>query len=1758
MSQLQVLEGFTILRSIHQGRHTQVLQAIRKSDNLPVVLKLPADAQAGIYEKARINHEFETLKQIKCEGIARIIDRVIIQQTPVLLFEDFEGISLSEFIRSTPIDLRLFLKIGIQLAKALHEVHSRNIMHKDINPNNIVIKPDTHEIRIIDFGISATLSRERSVVVNPNILEGTLAYISPEQTGRMNRSTDYRTDLYSLGITFYEMLVGEPPFTMNDSMELVHCHIARRIPEIQSLRPEIPKVISDIIHKMTSKIADERYQSAEGLKNDLEKCLNTIQEGEISYFKPGLSDNHSRFHIPEKLYGREKEINQILTAFKEASEGQHPFILIGGFSGIGKTALIHELHKPSVERKGFFISGKYNPFARNLPFSGISKAFSELLRQILAESPEKLEEYKYNLREALGPNVGLIAELIPEIEILLGPSPEVQKLNPSEAQNRFFYTFRNFIKVLASEQHPLALFLDDLQWADEASLGLIKDFAITGIPYLLLSGSYRSNEISEGHPLSILIAELKQLEIGEEIQLHPLEELQVRELIQDSLSVTQEQAEPLAALLNRKTGGSPFFINELLKKLFEEKLISYSHESDSWNWDLQQIQSRHISGDVAVFMAGRIAELPDTCCEILKVAACIGNQFELKTLAAQTQLSASEILERLMPAMNAELISPLSEAYRLVTGNEDFKVSFRFQHDRIQQAAYALIEENTRSKLHLEIGRHLLSNISEKEKEERIIEIVQHLNQGYEFIDSASERLSLCKMNLIAGKKAHESVAYNAAFEYFKMGIRLLPDNFWEKEYELAFELHAGLAQDAYLTKQDELAEVLTGELVQRAQSILDKIQILSVRLRQYTTTGKSLEAIKIGLEGLKLLGIKVPANPGPLTVLSEVIAAKWNLGRKKPADLLNAAVMENPEKIVAARLLTEIAPAAYVLGNDNLYGLLTLKVVNLSLKYGNCREAPYAYIAFGMVLKEAFGDLKAAEEFGKMALALNEKFQDIEYKCRVIAAYGVLTHHFNHHWKEMRPWFNKGVESGFQSGDLFYLVHSAGNCLIWDPTLELNEFIRQFPRYLKIIEDSGYKDAYASNLIVNQLKRNFAGKTNSRLTLDEGEFKALDALSIMEERKYYPGIGMYHIFHAELFYFYEAYDKAFFHIQEAEKYVKSLVSLAVLTRFCLLSAIIGIKLASSGKKVATRYWKKNIAQMKKWAEYNPQIFQHLYALMMAEYYSFQGKIQEAAAEYEKAISLAIQGQWLQNACMANIHAGNFYQKNHSIHPAIGYYQEAQKIALEWGAQGIVEYIQEKYKVEPEVKEIPIFNGNYSETSAPLYQSRNTNSTQTFDVATIVQASQAISGEIRLESLLSKMMNIIMVNAGANKGMLLLAQDGELRIQATATGNSVETMQNQLISENSEIPQSLILFVSRIKEPIVLDNASQQGNFTQDPYILSNKTKSVLCSPIVLLNRLYGIIYLENSINTGAFTEDRLKILYLLSAQMAISIQNATLYSNLEQKVEERTAEIQKVNANLNQAYSEIRARNKNIIASITYAKRIQNAILPGEDKVGSVLKNCFVYYQPKDIVSGDFYWFSETPDGWFFAVGDCTGHGVPGAFMTLIANTLLNQIINENEILDPGTILEELDKRLLQTLQQQNQDNIINDGMDISIIRKSGKSILGASAKRPILYFSKNNLNEIKGSKYPIGSILIKEKKFDTFTLPCTSGDMIYLFTDGYVDQFSPQNKKFMIRRFRDLLGAIHQKDINSQKEELKNSFANWKQNQFQLDDVLVAGIRV
>ena len=1484
------IPGFTFRDMLYEGADTFVFRAIRNQNNKAVIIKSLKENSAGPMSAAKLTREFDALENIQVEGVNKVSEIINYGNTPALVMEDFGGISIADYSKTTKIELAEFLVIAIRVADILAKLHAKNIMHKNITPENIIINSLTGEIRIIDFGISAKLSREHASVHNPNILEGSLPYMSPEQTGRMNRCIDYRTDLYSLGISFYQILTGKLPFTADDAMELIHCHIAKKITPVSDVRTDVPKVVSEIVSKLTEKIADQRYQSATGLKYDLEHCLRSLTEtSSIPYFTIGLHDAYSKFKIPENLYGREEEIKSLLRSFEKAAAGSCELILVTGLPGIGKTSLVNEIHKSVVQKKGYFISGKFDQYKANIPFMAFRNAFSDLLKYLISEPKEKLGQIKEELTQALGLNTSLLTELIPEFELIIGKQQAAYQLNPSEAQNRFFFMLRDFIKVFATPSHPLIIFLDDLQWSDDVSLRFIKELVTKEIPYLLLIGAYRNNEVNDGHPLMLTLEQIKKTKSTYDISLKALDEGNVNQLLSDALLTTPEKTKPLSNLIYKRTVGNPFYIDEILKTVYREGLINFNHVTAQWEWDLDQISNLNISESVVQFMTERLKELPPSCIKILELAACIGNQFTLHILKKIAGKTASEISVLLWPAIEKELIIPLSEDYRLITKDFDFNVAYKFLHDRIRQAAYSLIHEERRRKLNLTIARELIENFTEDEKNDQLIELVRHYNEGRVFITDEKEKIELAKMNLRAGKKAQSAVAYQSALQYFKTGIELLPASLWDSHYKTAFELYKGYAQNAYQTNDSKSAEECIDLLLSKAATSLEKVEILSMRVRQYITVGKPEEAIRSGIEGLNLLGINISENPGALPVLKELILARFNLGRKKINDVLEAPVLTDSNKKAAARLLTEISPSAFILGRDNLFGLVQLKIVNLSLKHGNCAESAYAYIAFGTVLKEAFGELKQAESFGKLGIDVNEKLGDIEYRCRVIAAYGVLTHHFNHHWNTSPDWFKKGVEAGHLSGDLFFLAYCAANCVVWNPDLDMATSLSEQDKYLEVIKDTNYQDAIDLAMLNLQHTKNLLGQTSSPLSMNDTSFDEEACLAEMAKRKYKSGIGMFHIHRAQIYFNNEEYEESYQSIKKADAYVKSLTSLINLTQLCIVSFFTCVRLLTTSRPVLSqklkRRFQKEWKKMKSWAHYNPVNFGHWKYLMEAEMSAYEKKYEHAAACYEKSIKLARQNNWPVDEAFAHELAAKFYYKN-GMKAALGYWNEAYRLYSKWNLVSKVKFFELRNQ------DLLLAAGSLQTSLRPMVFEKETDSSQNLDVATIVKSSQAISGEIELKSLLSRMMNIITTNAGAEQGTLLLGEDDGLFIQASAVGNDIVTMQHIPAYQSETLPQSIINYVSNLKEAVVLDNASAEGEFTNDAYIIRKQPKSVLCSPILLLNKLYGIIYLENNISIGAFTEERLKVLNLLSSQMAISIQNALLYANMEEKVEQRTIEL--------------------------------------------------------------------------------------------------------------------------------------------------------------------------------------------------------------------------------------------------------------------------
>lgn len=1518
------INDYRIDELLYESKKSKVVKATHTVSGKKVILKFLNKKFPLSEEIEQFKQEYEiasALETVESIGTYKIVK---VESSLFLVMDDFGAESLKNMMLSEPISLLDALTIGIKLSDALNSLHKKNIIHKDINPSNILWNKNTNQIRIIDFGISCQLPNEFTEIVNPKELSGTHQYISPEQTGRMNRTVDYRTDLYSLGITLYEIFSGKLPFTGEDAMELTHCHIAKTPEPLQNIFPIIPNVVSDIVMKLMAKDPEERYQSALGVKHDLELCLEQLTtRGKIEPFALAQQDFSGRFQIPQKLYGRENEIEIMLQAFEKTSRGKNELLLVSGYSGIGKSVLVNEIYKPIIRKTGYFIKGKFDQFKKDIPLYAFSQAFSELIFELLSEPEKRLLNWKQDFIETLGPNGQIIVDYIPEIEQIIGKQSHVQELNPDKVENRFLMTFRNFVKIIAKPQHPLVLFLDDMQWCDQLSLKLIKDITTKEIPYFMLICAYRNNEVSDGHLLNLTFDEIGKIRNFDKLVITNLSPNSVSNLIADTLHCQIHEVEELSKIIYLKTNGNPFFTKELLNNLFREDLLQFDFISKKWKWELNKIKNANISANLVEIIEDRLLKLPEDCISALKIASCIGNKFDLRTTSIIMNRKITEVSDMFLNAIDEGIIYAERNRYKLYTIDENLNISYRFQDYRIQQIVYSLNDIGRKKEIHFHIGKILLNQLSEEEKNERLIEIVNHLNDGINLISDTKEKEQLKILNLKSGDKAMASAAYSSGLQFFQKGISLLDVNEWQSNYNLTFNLYKGYAQCAYQTGKHEEAEKYIDLLLNNVHSKLDKVSIIAMRLRQYATVGKPREAIAEGIKGLSILGVKLSPRPGIGSVLYEIIKAKILLGRRNPCDLVNDPVLQDPEKKMVACLLTEMGAPAFVLGNDNLYGVLALKVVNLSLKNGYAPESPYAYVAYGMLLSIVFKDLASSYEFGKLALMLNEKHNDIEYKCRVIAAYGVLTHHWNKHWSTLTEWYKKGVEAGIHSGDLFYLGHCACNCVIWNPRLNFQTLIEQHLKYMSLLHEIGFTDATNTAEMRLQVLRNYRGETNDRFSLNDKDFNETRTLNDMTKRKYISGVAIYHLAKSELYLFYNEPRKAYNHIEEVDKLVKSLVGLNYtfilsVTAFHSASACLSDKsINSKDRRKFSKRLNKEYDQMKRWAKHNPGNYLHHLLLMEAELSKHKGQYKKAASLYVRAIENANKNEWLKDEAFANELIASFFAEQNLNTAALGYRQQAHYLYKRLGATAKVLYLEEKYpELTKHTHSFDIYNTtDYRSSGRKSVGTTIENAISYLDMITIAKASQAISGEIVFETLLKNLMQIVVENAGAQRGVLLLSEKNNLIVQSElfVESNEINVLQSILLRNYSDIPHSIINYVTNSKKSIVLGDALHEGQFTQDPYILANKPKSILVEPIIKQNRLEGILYLENNLNTRVFSKGRQQLLNILSTQIAISIENSRLYESLEEKVKERTIELLEANRLLSQKNEQIKIQKEEL-----------------------------------------------------------------------------------------------------------------------------------------------------------------------------------------------------------------------------------------------------
>ncbi|EDN70497.1 Serine/Threonine protein kinase and Signal Transduction Histidine Kinase (STHK) with GAF sensor [Beggiatoa sp. PS] len=965
------LPNYQIGTQIYESANSLVYRGVRKKDNQPVILKVLKEDYPTPAELTRYQQEYEITKSLDLDGVVKTYDIEKYQNTLIIILEDFGGESLKQLMIKNPLTVKEFLPIAIQIADTLGQIHAANIIHKDINPTNIVWNQATNQLKIIDFGITSRLPRENPTLKNPEQLEGTLAYISPEQTGRMNRSLDYRTDLYSLGVTFYELLTGKVPFESDSAMELVHCHIAKTPIPVDKINPDIPPIISDIVMKLMAKNVEDRYQSAFGVKADLQKVQEKTDEENLPGFKnlAGLdfelaqNDFSGKLQIPQKLYGRENEINTLLQAFERVSQGAAEMMLVAGYSGVGKTALVNEVHKPMTEKHGYFASGKFDQFQKNIPYSAISQAFNKFCRYLLMENAETLAVWQTKILDAVGNNGQIIIDVIPDLELVIGPQPTVAQVGPTEAQNRFQLFFINFIKVLCNKEHPFILFIDDLQWVDSASLDLLKRILLDSeVKHLFIIGAYRDNEVDSSHPLMMAISELQKANaIINTIKLANLLRSDVNHLLRESLACETEQAQSLTDLIYQKTQGNAFFTHQFLQTLYQDALLRFDFEQRRWQWNVEQIAAQNITANVVELMANKIDKLPSNTSKALQLAACIGNQFELSLLAIIYEQAQNETLEVLTTALAEGLILPLDENYKRADLPHSLlskerregmleKSQFKFLHDRVQQAAYALIGDEQKQVVHLQIGRLLLKNTPANTLENKVFEIVGQFNQGLELLNNQTERLKIAELNLLAGQKAKMATAYGAALNYLSVGRSCLTETSWKTDYPLTFALYKECYECAYLNIQFEQAEELFNIIINHVENTLHKSEIYAIYIRQISMQAKYAEAIQAGKEILKELGMELPPDEElPATTQKEIREVKNNRGNRDFQTLLAMPLIDDPEKKAILGILMDLCSPTYF-HNIDLFRYIMTRTTNLGLTEGNFQGLPHSYTGFGEV----------------------------------------------------------------------------------------------------------------------------------------------------------------------------------------------------------------------------------------------------------------------------------------------------------------------------------------------------------------------------------------------------------------------------------------------------------------------------------------------------------------------------------------------------------------------------------------------------------------------------------------------------------------------------------------------------------------------------------------------------------------------------------------------------------------------------------------
>lgn len=1512
--------GYELQEIIHQGAHTVIYRAVSKADGQFVILKVLNTDCPTLDQLARLKHEYQITQHLDSEHIIKVYGIDNFQNCLLLILEDMGGRSLRKWMtslgyRSNPqaqtienipwqdceLSIAQFLNIAVSLSKALICIHTNKIIHKDIKPANIIINPETEQVKLTDFSIASRLNKEYPNLKNPDRLEGTLAYMSPEQTGRMNRELDYRSDFYSLGVTFYELLTKQLPFQSSEPLEMVHCHIAKQPTPIQELKPNIPPFIAQIVAKLMAKNAEDRYQSATGLLADLELCQNQIKShGRVSDLIPGQFDVRSQLSIPQKLYGREKQVEQLLQIFDRVSKGGSEIVMVSGYSGIGKSVLVQEIMRDSTRNHGYFISGKFDQFKRNIPYTSFNQAMRSLVNQILMESQTQLAQWRKTLLNTLGVNAQVAIDAIPELELILGPQPPVPELGVIESQNRFNRVMQQFIHAIATAEHPLILFLDDCQWIDAATVKMYQENCIARNPYLLVINAYRDREVSPTHPLMLANDALRATGISiTEIQLKPLTIYQINQLVSQSLNCTLKKAEILSNLLLEKTGGNPFFVKQLLKSLHQDGFLKFNPTQEEWQWNIQQIQQQKISENVVDLMVEKIQKLSVATQKILQLAACIDNEFTLEFLSIASEKSLTETVRELWEALQVGLILPVDNNYRVaqVLDGQELekldktagKVRYKFLHDRVQQAAYVMIPDAQKQPVHLKLGRLLLQNTNEAERQEKIFDIVNHFNLARGLISSDEEFYQLAQLNLQAGNMAKSASAFEAAKTFFETGCNTLPASSWQDNYTLTLELNIARGEAEYLNGNNDEALIIFDEVIPRTKSLLSHCLIDELKMTCLRMKNDLSAAYKLGVETLQSLGVEFEAYPDEDFLASELAKTKAMIGDRAIADLADLPLLTDPLKLAAHRILKELFPIAYFT-NPNAQFLCALKLVQGSIEHGNCRISAFGYTLYAFTLITKYREIEAGCAAAKLSLNLYEAWNIKELGACIFHMWGALTLHYIEYIDEgkllMLKAFNNGIETGAYQWSGYASINYVWSCFFGNESLQkTTEITDNFIPVLSKIDRNMLAYHLLNKNAIAQLTCTLEAAQIPQTFIDD---EAL--LKFAESSADLTTIFVIYLYKLTIANWFGDVHLALEYALDGAEFLKGgaghFVNPVFRFHYAIALASGATNASDRDRQLYREQLNISLEEFRDLAQHSPANYQHKYLLIYAEIERLSGNNYAAAEYYDQSIASALENGFIQNAALANELATRFYLAQNRYNVAKFYLNDARFCYLQWGATAKVNQLENSH---------PDWFQKISDNHITVTTTASTSTDgNILDVGTVMKASQTISSEIVLGKLLTKLLHIILENAGAEKGAIILEKDGELSIEVLDTHkqNSRIFHEPTLLKNSSELPISVIQYVVMTQKAILLTNAAKETIYQADLYIQKTRPKSLLCAPILYQGKSIGVVYLENNLVVGAFTKERLKMLQILTSQAAIAIENARLYAGEQEKSRELKAAV--------------------------------------------------------------------------------------------------------------------------------------------------------------------------------------------------------------------------------------------------------------------------